>query len=158
MRHRALYYLDLALWPAAEGRHVLVAGDDKGVDIARPMLRRLAGGGRVIAAGEAGAAHYANMVRDAYLTAVGHARGEARQLLEAYPGDANTGPLLDALAPEPGPGPRAGWVLDDALRLEAVVPLLAQAVMLEMAEHLDDQREWAPPPRLGPFVRAEDLV
>jgi 6-phosphogluconate dehydrogenase (decarboxylating) len=157
MRHRALYYLDLALWPDGEGLAALVAGDRKGVDLARPMLRRLVRGGRVLTAGEAGAAHYAQMVRDAYFTAVLHARGEARQMLEAFPGAIDTQPLLAALGPEPRAGSRAGWVLDDALQLEAVVPLLAQAVMLEMAEHLDEQRRRALLPRLGPFVRGEDL-
>jgi 6-phosphogluconate dehydrogenase len=158
MRHRALYFLDLAPWPAAAGRTLVVAGDAKGIRLARPALEKLAAGGRVIAAGDAGAAHFAAMVRDAFLTTLAHARSEARQLLEAFPGVAHDAALLEALAPEAMPGPRAGWLLDDALRLEAAVPLMAQAVMLEMAESLDEQREPVSLPRLGPFVRAEDLA
>jgi 6-phosphogluconate dehydrogenase len=157
MRHRALYHLDLAIWTVGASPTVVVAGDAKGVEIARPMLRQLARGGRLLVAGEAGAAHYTQMVRDAFLTAVVHARSEARQMLEAFPGAVATAPLLEALATEPAAGARAGWLLDDAVRLEAVVPLLAQAVMLEMAEQLDDQRQPALLPRLGPFVRAEEL-
>jgi 6-phosphogluconate dehydrogenase (decarboxylating) len=157
MRHRALYYLDLALWPAGQGRTLLVAGEARGIRIARPLLERLAMGGRVVAAGDSGAAHFAQMVRDAFCTALVHARSEAQQLLEAFPGRSDAALLLEALAPAAAAGPRAGWVLEDALRLEAAVPLLAQAVMLEMAEHLDEQRPPAAPPRRGPFVAVADL-
>lgn len=157
MRHRALYYLDLALWPSAEGPVALVAGDAKGVELARPTLARLVHGGRVVAAGEAGAAHYAQMVKDAYGLTLAHAHSEARQMLEAFPGASDATALLGLLVPGPAAGPRAGWVLEDALRLEAAVPLMAQAAMLELAEHLDEQRRPELMPRLGPFVRAEEL-
>ena len=48
-------------------------------------------------------------------------------------------------------------MLDDALRMEAAVPLLAQAVMLELARQLDEHEMSELPPRVGGFVRHEDL-
>jgi 6-phosphogluconate dehydrogenase (decarboxylating) len=159
MRHRAIYYLDLAfLDDPGAASHLLVAGDRRGVEHALDDLERLAAGGKVTVAGDAGAAHYALMVRDAVRLAAAHAASEAAQMLEAYPGvlhAADAGTAL-GLAPAP-PELRGSWMLDDALRLEAAVPLLGHAVMLEQARCLDEHVR--PPwlPRLGPFVRPEDL-
>lgn len=153
MRHRSIFYLDLA--ETDDG--LLVAGDGRGVALARPVLERLAGSGRLIAAGEAGAAHYAAMVRDGIAAALDHARGEAQQLLEAYPGSLDSAAVLPHLASPLAAGQRAGWILDDALQLQASVPAMAQAVMLRLAEDLEAQELSAPPQRLGPFVRPDDL-
>lgn len=153
MRHRSIFHLDLA---EANG-DLLISGDGRGVDLARPLLERLAGDGRLIVAGEAGAAHYAAMVRDGVALALDHARSEAQQLLEAYPGSLDSCAVLPHLAPSLAGGSRAGWILDDALQLHAAVPVIAQAVMLKLAEDLDAHDLTAPPPRLGPFVRPDDL-
>mgnify|MGYP001193215433 CR=1 FL=1 len=153
MRHRSIFYLDLAEC----GGSLLVAGDGRGVDLARPVLERLAGKDRLVVAGEAGAAHYAAMVRDGVATVLGQAMGEAQQLLEAYPGSLDSAALLPLLGPQPAGGGRAGWILDDALQLHAAVPAMAQAVMLRLAEDLDAQELSAPPQRQGPFVRPDDL-
>jgi hypothetical protein len=97
------------------------------------------------------------MVGDGVAAAVGHAHSEARQLLEAYPGSLDSRAVLPHLAPPPAGGGRAGWILDDALQLQASVPAMAQAVMLRLAEDLEAQELSAPPQRLGPFVRPDDL-
>jgi 6-phosphogluconate dehydrogenase len=153
MRHRSIFYLDLARIDDA----LLVAGDARGVELARPRLERLAGPGPLLMAGEAGAAHFAAMVRDGVGTALAQLHGEAQQLLEAYPGVLDAKAVLPRLVPALTGGGRAGWLLDDALQLQAAIPALAQAVMLQLAEELDAQELPAPPPRLGPFVRPDDL-
>jgi hypothetical protein len=83
---------------------------------------------------------------------------EVAQLVEAYPGEVS----LDAKAafcPPQGAAVigRAGWLLDDAVRLEAAVPLTAQAVMLGLGEALDGHASTPPPPR-GAFVHPDDIL
>lgn len=154
MRHRAIYYVDVAV--PAEGRHDLLAGGDRrALQLAMPLLERLARGGRVLRVGTAGAAHFALQLEEALGTAVSHARSELQQLSEAWPGEVDAELLLDVVAPRAGT--RGGWVLDDALRMGAAVPLLAQAVMLEQARRLDEHETPELPPRVGGFVRHEDL-
>lgn len=154
MRHRAIYYLDVAV-PEQSRPDLLAGGDPRAVQLAMPLLERLARGGRVLRLGAAGAAHFALQLEEALGTAVGHARSELQQLGEAWPGEVDAQVLLDVVAPRTGT--RAGWVLDDALRMEAAVPLLAQAVMLEQARRLDEHETPKLPPRVGGFVRHEDL-
>ncbi len=154
MRHRAIYYLDVAL-PAHGRPDLLAGGDPRAVQIALPALERLARGGRVLRVGTAGAAHFALQLEEVFGAAVSHARSELQQLGEAWPGEIDPALLLQVLAPRAGS--RAGWVLDDALRMEAAVPLLAQAVMLEQARQLDEHETPELPPRVGGFVRHEDL-
>lgn len=161
MRHRSLYYVDLALLGAPLGGAVLAGGDPRGVELAWPLLERLAApDGGVARAGGAGAAHHALMVRDAVATSLAHALSEARQLLEVYPNaPAAPGVVLGRLWPAaPEPGPRAGWLLDDAVRLQAAVPHLAQGVMLEIGRALDEQRPTEPASRVGGFVGPEEIV
>ncbi|MEK0085263.1 NAD(P)-binding domain-containing protein [Benzoatithermus flavus] len=159
MRHRSLFYVDLALLGEIPTGIVLAAGDRRGIELATPFLERLARPDGVICAGGAGAAHYALMVRDAVATSVVHALSEARQLLEAYPNDPEPDAVAGAFWPAgPHPGPRASWVLDDAVRLEAAIPLLAQGIMLEIAHALDEHRSREPAPRVGPFVHPDDIL
>lgn len=159
MRHRSLFYVDLAFLGEMPGGAILAAGDPRGVDLAWPLLERLAGPAGVVRAGGAGAAHYALMVREAVATSVAHALSEARQLLEAYPNEPEPDAVAESLWPaSPPPGVRAPWVLDDAIRLEAAIPLLAQSVMLEVAHALDEHRSQAPAPRVGPFVHPDDIL
>jgi len=159
MRHRSLFYVDLALiGPIPEGL-VLAAGDKRGVDLAWPLLTRLAPSGGVVRAGGAGAAHYALMVREAVAAATAQAIGEAQQLLEAYPNQPEPEPIMAGLWPgTTDGGSRAAWLLDDAARLEAPIPLLAQAIMLEIGRALDDQRSAEPAPRVGGFVHPEEIL
>jgi hypothetical protein len=163
MRHRSLFYLDAAAIDGpGTGPVLLVAGDARGVDLARPFLERLAAGAaaRLLHAGEAGAAHYALMVHDAWRTALAHAASEVHQALEAFPNGTASPELPGALtgALGDGHGPRAAWLLDDAVRLEAATPLLAQAVMLEVATALDEFRASPPPARVGPFVHPDEIL
>ena len=99
------------------------------------------------------------MLHDAWRTALAHAASEVHQALEAFPNAASP-QLLQALTGGlgVGHGPRAAWLLDDAVRLEASTPLLAQAVMLEIATALEELRANPPPPRVGPFVHPDDIL
>ncbi len=159
MRHRALYFVDAAPFGRGEGALLLASGDADGVEIAMPVLRRLAAPGRAAAFGSAGAAHYARMIGDGVATALAQAHSEAVQLMEAWPGEADLD-TVRRLWPfeEAPPAPRDSWLLDDAVRLEAAVPLLAQAVMLRMAERLDEHSSEPPAPRIGGFALPEDVL
>lgn len=160
MRHRSLYYVDAALIDdTAAGPSLLVAGDPRGVELASPPLAVLAKPGTLVPAGAAGAAHYALMLHDAWRTALSQAASEIHQALEAYPTGAAP-ELVQTLTGgvANGRGPRAAWLLDDAVRLEAATPLLAQAVMLELATALEELRASPPPPRVGGFVHPEEVL
>lgn len=159
MRHRSLFYVDVALIGPFPGGTILAAGDKGGVDLAAPLLERLARPQGFVRAGGAGAAHYALMVREAVATAVTHALSEAQQLLEAYPNDLDATSIRSRLWPDPpAPGGQAAWMLDDAIRLEASVPLLAQGVMLEIGHALDEQRQASPSDRVGGFIHPDDVL
>ena len=63
------------------------------------------------------------------------------------------------LWPSRGPASAAAaWLLDDAVRLHAVIPLLAQGVMLELGAALDDHRAVEVPPRVGGFVHPDEIL
>ncbi len=157
MRHRSIFYVDAALLP--ELGKGLLAGDRRGTDLAMPLLERLTLPGGAVRAGEAGAAHFALMVRAGVVMAVEHAVSEARQLLEAYPNEADPTSITEHLWPErESASPAAAWLLDDAVRLHAVIPLLAQSVMLEMGAALDDHRAVEVPPRVGGYVHPDDIL
>lgn len=153
MRHRSIFYIDAAKL----GGDLMVSGDGRGLDLAMPRLQRLLDGHAVLNVGGAGAAHYAAMVQDSLLVACAQARNEAVQLLEAYPGDMDPPPVRTRLRCDGAAGGRADWAAEDALRLQAVIPLLAQAAMQQMADALDAQQLYPASPRLGPFVRPDDL-
>ena len=159
MRHRALFYVDLGLIGEAPGATVLAAGDGRGVDLCWPLLERLAKPGGVVRAGGAGAAHFALMVREAVAASTVHALSEARQLLEAYPNRPEPAAVVEQLWPEPTPGTgRAAWLLDDAVHLEAAIPLLAHAAMLDLGTALDEHRSAGPMPRAGGFVHPDEIL
>ena len=153
MRHRSIFYVDASRL----GDDLLISGDARGLDLARPRLQRVIGDNAVVDVGEAGAAHYAAMVQDSLLVACTQAQSEAHQLLEAFPGGIDPRPVRTRLRRDGPDGGRGEWAAEDALRLQAVIPLLAQAAMQEMADALDAQQLYPSPPRLGPFVRPEDL-
>jgi 6-phosphogluconate dehydrogenase len=156
MRHRSIYYVDVALieHPAT----AMASGDERGVALAMPLVEHLAATGKAIHAGEAGAAHFALMVHAGVAMAIEHAVSEARQLLEAYPNDADPIGIADLLwSSRSRASPAAAWLLDDAVRLHAVIPLLAQGVMLELGAALDDHRAVDVPPRVGGFIHPDDI-
>lgn len=155
MRHRSLFYVD----GAAAGDALLVSGDPAGIDVAMLTVQALAGTAPVVRAGPSGASHFALMVHDGWLTAAAEAASEARHLLEAFPGDIAADVLDAALGGAVArPSGRAAWLLDDAVRLEAATPMLAQAVMLALAGALDELRSSPPPIRVGGFVRPEEVA
>ena len=159
MRHRSLFYVDLGLIGTIPAATILAAGDERGVVLCVPLLDRLATAGGVVRAGGAGAAHFALMVRAGVATAMTHAVSEARQLLEAYPNEAEAEAVAARLWPAAAPPARsAAWLLDDAIRLEAAVPLLAQSIMLEFGAALDDHRSAEAAPRVGGFIHPDDLL
>jgi len=86
-------------------------------------------------------------------------RRRVRRCSSPKPGRASSTAISRARCGRPPPGGigREAWIPDDALRLEAAVPLLAQAAMLRLAERLEEHRSEPPPPRCGPFVTREDL-
>lgn len=150
MRHRAVYHLDMAE-PCGPVGPLLLAGDEEGRALAAPVLERLTA--RLVHVGDAGAAHAALMLAEARAAVLNRLDDELRQLLEAIaPGPAPALASALDLAPSPRPWRRAAWLLDDALRLEAAIPLLAQAVMLEQAAALDAHRSLPPFPRLGGWL------
>jgi 6-phosphogluconate dehydrogenase len=158
MRHRAIYYLDAVWLHSARMPRLLVAGDEPGLDLARPLLDRLAGAAGLIVAGGPGAAHFTGMVEQAHAAALQELESETRQLLEAYPGTLNAGELGPELAGVSARGgPTAAWLLDDALRLEAAIPLIASALMLRQAAALEAQSSQPPLDRVGPWVDIDEI-
>jgi 6-phosphogluconate dehydrogenase (decarboxylating) len=159
MRHRSIFYLDLAEPHGLAAPAMLLAGDPAGIALATPLMAALAAPHRVVSAGGAGAAHFALAVVDALRSAVGQAAGEALHLLEAYPNELDAAAVAAAVAPMPTAATgRGAWLLDDAVRLDVAVPLLAQALMLERGAALDAHRLVATPPRLGPFVHPDEIL
>jgi 6-phosphogluconate dehydrogenase len=159
MRHRSLFYLDAAFIPGPRGSRLLLAGDERALALSAPLLSRLAGEGGLIVAGGAGAAHYGLMLHEAWRTALNQAASEVHQAIEAFPNGARSEILEIITQPAAsGPSDRAAWLLDDAVRLEAATPLLAQAVMLEIATALEELRTIPPPQRVGPFVHPDELL
>ena len=159
MRHRSLYHVDAAFIEGNGPSSLLAAGDPRGVEIAAGPLALLAAPGTLVRAGGAGAAHYALMLHDAFSIALLQAASEVRQAVEAFPNEASP-ELHEALTGRAadGYGPRAPWLLDDAVRLECATPLLAQAVMLELATALEELRAVPPPPRVGPFAHPDEVL
>lgn len=157
LRHRALHMIDLAELRAPGGPVLLAGGEERALEAAGAVLDALAPAGGWHHAGSPASAHFTRGIADAVATAVRLVHDEAVQLAEAFPGRLD-GALARALWPgvEDGEG-RESWVLDDAVRLEAAVPMLAQAVMLAMAERLEAHASRPPPPREGPFLSPEDL-
>ncbi|WP_084507082.1 NAD(P)-binding domain-containing protein [Geminicoccus roseus] len=159
MRHRSIYHVDVASVGRRKEEHLLVAGDPEGVDIAMPILGSLTPPERLIRSGHAGTAHFGRALGDAVAAAVTQVRGELRQMLEALPLEQDVAAILNALVPERAPPDgRAPWVLDDAVRLEAATPLLAQAIMLERAEQLEQHVLPLTLPRVGPYQDPEEIL
>ncbi len=158
MRHRSLFYQDMARLEEGEGPALVVSGDAKGLSLTTGLLEAWSAPGKLRAIAGAGFAHYLAMVEAASIAARRQLQGEINQLVEVYPGEvgeADRAAFCVALAPLATD--RAGWLLDDAVRLEAAVPLVAHAVMQGIGEALE-AHESAPPPPRGPFVHPDDIL
>ncbi|MCB1969065.1 MAG: hypothetical protein KDG54_01530 [Geminicoccaceae bacterium] len=159
MRHRSIFYIDIA-WIERHGRsRLLVSGDDRAVERAGPILERWAGDGGFVHVGGAGLAHFILMIEEAAANAEVQARSEAAQMLEAWPSVSDETAVKDLfpLMERRWTG-RAAWQLDDAVHLEAATPLLAQAMMLNLTEALDDHASAPPAPRVGGFQHPEEIL
>ena len=158
MRHRSLFYQDMARLNGPEGALLAVSGDAKGLTLTTDLLEAWSAPGELRAIAGAGFAHYLAVVQAAAIAARRQLEGEINQLVEAYPGEVDeadrAGFCVD-LAPLDIA--RAGWLLDDAVRLEAAVPLLAHAVMQGICEALEAHESMPPLPR-GAFVHPDDIL
>jgi len=86
------------------------------------------------------------------------ALSEARQLLEAYPNSPNAAAIAERFwPPAPPAAADAAWLLDDAIRLQASIPLLAHSAMLELGAAMEEQREIEVPPRVGAFAHPKEI-
>ncbi len=158
MRHRSLFYQDVACLAGPQGPRLVVAGDAKGLPLSRDVLQAWARPGILDMVAGAGFAHYLAMVETAADLARNALASEVAQLVEAYPGEVAAEDKRRFCPPhESGAIGRAGWLLDDAVRLEAAVPLLAQALMQGLGEALDVHASNPPPPR-GAFVHPDDIL
>lgn len=160
MHHRALWYVDAYRLVRRSRPLVVAAGAGEAVALAMPFLKAWAAPGTALHVGASGLAHYAQAVEEAVAASVYHTHNEAAQMLQAWPGEAHH-EIVDELWPLPDLGAepgRAPWVLEDALRLEAALPHLGQAVMLGMAEALDEHRRTAVLPKLGAFGLPDEIL
>lgn len=158
MRHRSLFYQDVACIAGTDGPSLVVAGDDKGLKLSRDVLEAWARPGTLKAVAGAGFAHYLAMVEAAAQLAKCALASEVAQLVEAYPGEVTAEDKRRFCPPHEIPAiGRAGWLLDDAVRLEAAVPLMAQALMQGLGEALEAHVSTPPPPR-GAFVHPDDIL
>jgi 6-phosphogluconate dehydrogenase len=154
---------------ARRGACFMVGGDRRAVRVAEPVLRRLAVDGGYVHAGPSGAGHFAKLVHNGIEFGMLQAIGEGIDLLERYPSRL---PVADVLAcwrhgsvirswlvdlmeqsyrahrglarvpPTVEDTGEVNWLVDDALRLEAPIPVIAQAVMQIFASR-DDRRNAA---------------
>ena len=158
MRHRALYYVDVAWLERPTEALLLAGGDPKAIDTARPCLEKLAGQ-RLRHLGGPAIAHFALMVQGALDHAQQHIQNEAALMMEAWPAAADDNVLKDLwplVDREPLGG--AAWQPGDAIQLEAATPILALGVMQTLAEALDDHESEGPPPRVGPFQHPDEII
>ncbi len=158
MRHRSLFYQDVACLGGPAGPLLVVAGDAKGLALSKDLLEAWARPGRLEAVAGAGFAHFIAMIEVASELAKNVLGSEVAQLVEAYPGEVTAEDKRRFCPPHKVPSiSRAGWLLDDAVRLEAAVPLMAQALMQGLAEALEVHASTPPPPR-GAFVHPDDIL
>jgi len=158
MRHRSLFYQDVACFGRPDGASLVVSGDEKGLPLSQDVLEAWARPGKLELVAGAGFAHYLAMVEAAAELAKRGVASEVAQLIEAYPGEVSPEAKAAFCPPHGLDGiGRAGWLLDDAVRLEAAIPLLAQALMQGLGDALDTHTSGPPPPR-GAFVHPDDIL
>jgi 6-phosphogluconate dehydrogenase (decarboxylating) len=158
MRHRSLFYQDVACFGRAEGPALVVSGDAKGLPLSHDVLEAWARPGKLEQVSGAGFAHYLAMIEAATRVARQGIASEVAQLIEAYPGEVSAAAKATFCPPHGTDSlGRAGWLLDDAVRLEAAIPLLAQALMQGLGDALEAHASRPPPPR-GAFVHPDDIL
>lgn len=140
---------------ALRGACFMLGGDADAVALVEPLLRRLAVDGGVVHAGDAGAGHFVKLVHNGIEFGMLQAIGEGVALLERHPaalpvqkilqawrhGSVIRSWLIDLMAsqhshesgldrvpPTVEDTGEVNWLLQDALRLEVPLPVIAQAV------------------------------
>lgn len=126
MRHRSLFYVDLALLPGTG--QVLVAGDERGIGRLQPALGPLALPAGLVHAGPSGAAHFARLVRIGLEAAALELARETDALLDSFPAAATTEPDPIVAPPE-----ELLWLLEDIEALAVEAPLLREALSKVLA-------------------------
>ncbi|HET7843997.1 MAG TPA: NADP-dependent phosphogluconate dehydrogenase [Xanthomonadales bacterium] len=154
---------------ARDGACFMVGGSDADVAVVAPLLGKLAVDGGFAHAGGPGMGHYAKLVHNGIEFGMLEALGEGLDLLERGPDAIDTAAVLecwrhgsvirswlvdllatsyasrDGVADVPGYVEDTGevsWLVDDALRLEVSIPVIAQSVMRLIASR-DGERNWA---------------
>ena len=159
MRHRAIYYVDAAVIDPGQGEMLVLSGEKRARDFVEQPMTELMAPRRAWWIGESASAHYSASIVAAVTMAKAQIASETRQMLEAFPRPMEVGPLGDLIAGQGRqPDGRQAWVLDDAVNLEASIPVVAAACMSELAEKLDDCASAAPLKRVGGFVHPDDIL
>lgn len=141
---------------ARRGACFMVGGKAQAVAIAEPLLRRLAVPGGFVHAGGPGAGHFTKLVHNGIEFGMLQAIGEGVALLERYRealpvadvlqcwrhgsvirswlidlmhGAYRAGAGIDAVPPFVEDTGEVNWLIDDALKMEVAVPVIAQSVM-----------------------------
>ena len=154
---------------ARTGACFMVGGTDDAVARVEPLLRPLAVAGGWVHAGPPGAGHFVKLVHNGIEFGMLQAIGEGVGLLEGYPDALPIGDILrcwrngsvirgwlielldegyraegglDAVPSHVEDTGEVNWLVEDALRLEVPVPVIAQAVMQLLASR-DPRMSWA---------------
>jgi 6-phosphogluconate dehydrogenase len=171
LRARGIHFLDIGTSGGVPGARTgacfMVGGPPEAVAQVEPVLRALAVTGGYVHAGGPGAGHFTKLVHNGIEFGMLQAIGEGVDLLEHFDerlpvadvlkcwrnGSVIRSWLMDLLeerycvdgfaaAPVVEDTGEVNWLVDDALRLEVPVPVIAQAVMQLIASR-DEQRHWA---------------
>ncbi len=172
LQHQGLEFVDLGTSGGIEGaRHgacFMAGGSEAAIRRIEPILKMLALPGGYVHAGGPGAGHFTKLVHNGIEFGMLQAIGEGLDLLEHFPerlkianvlecwrhGSVIRSWLIDLLArayhaedikqvpsyvEDTG---EVNWLVDDAIRMEVPVPVIAQSVMQLFASR-DEQKLWA---------------
>lgn len=154
---------------ARNGACFMVGGDRKAVSIIEPILRDLAVQDGFVHAGESGSGHFAKLVHNGIEFGMLQAIGEGIDLLERYRSHLDINEILhcwnhgsvirswlvelmeemykqknglSSVPPYIEDTGEVNWLVDDALKMEVSVPVIAQSVM-QLFSSRDDKKNWA---------------
>lgn len=151
---------------AGHGACFMIGGEPGPVARVRPLLEALAVPGGVVHAGPSGAGHFTKLVHNGIEFGMLQAIGEGLQLLERHHGPVDVAGVLEAwrhgsvirswlidllaegyrregglaeISPYVDDTGEVNWLVDDAMRMEVPVPVIAQAVMALIASRDPDR-------------------
>lgn len=154
---------------ALHGACFMAGGDPPALDRIEPILRELSVPGGYVRAGGPGCGHFVKLVHNGIEFGMLQAIGEGVDLMERFDQSLDIGAVLacwrhgsvvrswlvdlmaEAYKGEGGMGHIPGyiedtgevnWLVEDAMRLEVPIPVIAQSIMQLFASR-DDQRNWA---------------